>query len=65
VEIIFEGTTSIGERFKKNSIKHLSKGEYFGEGAFFTGCKRSFSVISGGFTKLFRIKRDDFLLLLN
>jgi potassium voltage-gated channel Eag-related subfamily H protein 7 len=40
VEIIFDGTTFIGERFKKNALKNLAKGDYFGEGSFFTGDAR-------------------------
>jgi CRP-like cAMP-binding protein len=64
VEVVFEGTSIIGEKVKKNVIKNLQKGEYFGFYGFITGKPRTASVISKGFCRVFRIKRAHFLNLL-
>ena len=37
VELVFDGISHLGDRFKKNSLKQLYKGDSFGEFSFFTG----------------------------
>ena len=61
VEIMFEGTNKIGEKIKKNVIKTLQRGEYFGFYSFLTGNPRTASVISKGYCSLFKITRRNFL----
>ncbi|CAD8096311.1 unnamed protein product [Paramecium primaurelia] len=64
VELLFSGKNQLGDLIKKNSIKFLSQYECFGEVAFFTGKPRSATAISKGFTKAFKIKRENFLAIL-
>lgn len=45
-------------------LRTLKKGDSFGELSFFTEHHRSASAISNGFTKLFKLKREDFLCAL-
>ncbi|CAK56044.1 unnamed protein product (macronuclear) [Paramecium tetraurelia] len=64
VEIIFEGLNSLNEKTKRNSLKFLSQGDYFGELGFFTGQSRKATAISRAFTKVFKIKRENFIKIL-
>ncbi|CAD8120889.1 unnamed protein product [Paramecium sonneborni] len=64
VELIFSGKNQQDSLIKKNTIKCLSQNDCFGEVAFFTGNSRSATAISKGFTKVFKIKRENFLFLL-
>lgn len=43
----------------------MSKGDFFGELSFFTGEARKCTAISRGFTKVFKIKRENFIKVLN
>ncbi|CAD8174031.1 unnamed protein product [Paramecium octaurelia] len=64
VEIIFEGFNSLNERVQRNSLKCLYQGDYFGEFSFFTGQPRKATAISRAFTKVFKIKRENFIKIL-
>ncbi|CAD8081242.1 unnamed protein product [Paramecium primaurelia] len=64
VELIFSGKNQLGEMIKRNSIKVLKQYECFGEVAFFTGNPRIATAISKGFTRAFKIKRENFLAIL-
>ncbi|CAD8187950.1 unnamed protein product [Paramecium octaurelia] len=64
VELLFSGKNQLGDLIKKNSIKSLSQQECFGEVAFFTGKPRTATAISKGFTKAFKIKRENFIAIL-
>ncbi|CAD8051279.1 unnamed protein product [Paramecium primaurelia] len=65
IELIFEGMNNLNERYKRNSLKYLSQGDFFGELSFFTGEPRKCTAISRGFTKVFKIKRENFLKILS
>ncbi|CAK91401.1 unnamed protein product (macronuclear) [Paramecium tetraurelia] len=65
IELIFEGMNNLNERVKRNSLKYLSQGDFFGELSFFTGEPRKCTAISRGFTKVFKIKRENFLKILS
>ncbi|EAR91777.2 cation channel family protein (macronuclear) [Tetrahymena thermophila SB210] len=57
------------KQLKSSSIKYkqisvLSKGESFGEKSFFTGQKKSLTFRSKSFSKLLKIKREDFINIL-
>ncbi|CAD8045151.1 unnamed protein product [Paramecium primaurelia] len=65
IELIFEGMNNLNERVKRNSLKYLSQGDFFGELSFFTGEPRKCTAISRGFTKVFKIKRENFLKVLS
>ncbi|CAD8106809.1 unnamed protein product [Paramecium sonneborni] len=64
VELLFSGKNQLGDMIKRNSIKYLCQDECFGEVAFFTGNARTATAISKGFTKAFKIKRENFLAIL-
>ncbi|CAD8066035.1 unnamed protein product [Paramecium sonneborni] len=64
VEIIFEGFNNLNERIQRNSLKFLYQGDYFGEFSFFTGQLRKATAISRAFTKVFKIKRENFIKIL-
>ncbi|CAD8136310.1 unnamed protein product [Paramecium pentaurelia] len=64
VEIIFEGLNNLNEKTKRNSLKFLTQGDYFGELGFFTGQPRKATAISRAFTKVFKIKRENFIKIL-
>jgi CRP-like cAMP-binding protein len=49
------------EEQSKKHFKLLKKGESFGEIGFFTGLSRACSVQSNGLSRIYRIKREDFL----
>ncbi|CAD8072041.1 unnamed protein product [Paramecium sonneborni] len=65
IELIFESMNILNDRVKRNSLKYLSKGDFFGELSFFTGEPRKCTAISRGFTKVFKIKRENFLKVLS
>ncbi|CAD8065068.1 unnamed protein product [Paramecium sonneborni] len=65
IELIFEGMNSLNDRVKKNSLKFLTTGDFFGELSFFTGEPRKCTAISRGFTKVFKINRENFLKVLS
>ncbi|CAD8093484.1 unnamed protein product [Paramecium primaurelia] len=64
VELLFSGKNQLGDMIKRNSIKLLKQYECFGEVAFFTGNPRTATAISKGFTRAFKIKRENFLAIL-
>lgn len=50
---------------KRNSLKILKTGDYFGEFSFFTAKPRTASAFSKEFTRVYKIKRDHFLKYLH
>ncbi|CAK67981.1 unnamed protein product (macronuclear) [Paramecium tetraurelia] len=64
VELLFSGKNQLGDMIKRNSIKFLKQYECFGEVAFFTGNPRTATAISKGFTRAFKIKRENFIAIL-
>ncbi|CAD8148114.1 unnamed protein product [Paramecium pentaurelia] len=64
VNVIFEQTNNMHEKYTRNQIKILQKGEYFGFLGFITGNKRTATIISKGFCQLYKIQRQHFVNLL-
>ncbi|CAK73868.1 unnamed protein product (macronuclear) [Paramecium tetraurelia] len=65
MEVVFEAKNKMNVKFKRNNIKVLEKGEYFGFYSFITNQPRTATVVSKGFGKLFKITRDNFVNLLD
>ncbi|CAD8067471.1 unnamed protein product [Paramecium sonneborni] len=65
MEVVFEAKNKMNVKFKRNNIKVLEKGEYFGFYSFITNQARTATVVSKGFGKLFKISRDNFVNLLD
>ncbi|CAK93307.1 unnamed protein product (macronuclear) [Paramecium tetraurelia] len=65
MEVVFEAKNKMNVKFKRNNIKVLEKGEYFGFYSFITNLPRTATVVSKGFGKLFKISRDNFINLLD
>ncbi|CAK71433.1 unnamed protein product (macronuclear) [Paramecium tetraurelia] len=61
---IKEGEVQIVEEQSLKIIKVLKAGETFGEYQFFTGQTTKESIISVGFTQLFKIDRDQFITII-
>ena len=57
VDIIFESRNKIGQKEKRNIIKNLQKGEFFGFYGFMTGFGRTATVVSRGCCRLYKITR--------
>ncbi|CAK70771.1 unnamed protein product (macronuclear) [Paramecium tetraurelia] len=64
VNVIFEQTNNMNEKYPRNHIKTLQKGEYFGFLGFITGSVRTATIISKGFCQLYKIQRNHFVNLL-
>ncbi|CAD8058848.1 unnamed protein product [Paramecium primaurelia] len=65
MEVVFEAKNKMNVKFKRNNIKVLEKGEYFGFYSFITNQPRTATIVSKGFGKLFKISRDNFVNLLD
>lgn len=73
MDVVYEAKNKMNVKSKRNNIKtlqvryefDLEKGEYFGFYGFVTGLPRTASVVSKGFCKLFKIKREAFINLLD
>ena len=61
---IVSGDIDIFHKNTRTLFKVLSKNTYFGEIAFFSNSKRTTSAISENFSELLRLKRADFLTIL-
>ena len=64
VDICFQPINFLGSKVISKTYSTLKNNTPLGEISFFTGKIRTATAISNGFTKLFKIKRKDFLLIL-
>ncbi|CAD8092651.1 unnamed protein product [Paramecium sonneborni] len=63
--MIDSGKVQLMDTNSDTVISTLTKGQFFGESSFYTLCSRKCSAKSIGFTKIFSIRRDDFLSVLS
>ncbi|CAD8182365.1 unnamed protein product [Paramecium pentaurelia] len=63
--MIDQGKVQLIDTKSDTVICTLTKGQFFGENSFYTLSSRKCSAKSIGFTKIFSIKRDDFLSVLS